>query len=301
MVTAIILAKPLAVSNGRVELLENILSAKCSILRSKTMTCDSSRIARHYQEHSSKSFFQTLVSYYTGKTIKVYEVGFNSEEDLAAFRSEMGKATQPAEGSIRHAIIGDIFSANKAESGVADNGIHCSDSIESGLRETEVWFGVPPTSARTEAQHTEIYTLLSGIECVDSLQYAGGEHDGTALSDGVIDLDYRLLTNCIPAVVCQLQSAGLVIDKIGVDDESGSTYVKFEIPFNNGKADIAVVATEAYKNQVSKSHLIYLVSDELKSECRASKAVAKAQGKAVYTACKKEWRKKLLSSIGISL
>ncbi|MCS6969350.1 MAG: hypothetical protein NZM39_12285, partial [Bernardetiaceae bacterium] len=87
-------------------------------------------------------------------------------------------------------------------------------------------------------------------------------------------------------------------DKVAVDDETGATYIKFEYPFEGGKADIAVVPTDSYRYQVSKSHLIYLVDDALKGECRAAKAAAKASGnKELYKDVKRQWRKRLLESI----
>lgn len=297
MVKFVVLAKPLAVELGRTPLIEEFISSKGARVTAKmSLVCDSSRIARHYRQFAGKGFFPALVKYYTGKSMVVYGCEATIET-LMAIREAMGGA-KVTPGSFRELLVGDAFAQRLRETGVVDNGIHCSDSPEEGEREWEVWFGVPPTSQRTQKVHQTIWGVLSRLSGVDSLQYAGGEHDGTAVEDSTIDLDYRILTNNVPDVVSQLEKFGLVIDKVAVDDESGATYVKFEYSFEGGKADIAVVPTESYRYQVSKSHLIYLVSDALKGECRTAKAAAKNSGdKQLYKDVKRQWRKRLLESI----
>ena len=294
----LVLAKPLAVEFGRESLIEEFISSSgARVLAKKHMVCDSSRIARHYQQFAGKPFFQGLVKYYTGRNIVAYMCECDNIEVLMAIREAMGTA-KVSPDSFREKLIGDVYAERFQSMGVIDNGIHCSDSAEEGLREVAVWFGVPPTSSRTEMAHKAVWKILSSVSNVDSLQYAGGEHEGTAIEGSVIDLDYRLLTNDMPFVVSQLEKKGLVIDKRGIDDESGAEYVKFEIRFTGGKCDIAVVPTEHYANQVSKSHLIYLVSDTLKDEIRAIKASAKATGdKQLYKDVKRQCRKRLLESI----
>lgn len=268
-----------------------------SVLTKKHMVCDSSRIARHYQQFAGKPFFQGLVKYYTGKNIVAYMCECDDIQTLIAIREAMGGAKVDP-GSFRDQLVGDVWAERFQSLGVNDNGIHCSDSAEEGLRESAVWFGVPPTSSRTNVAHKAVWKILSSISKVDSLQYAGGEHEGTAVEGSVIDLDYRLLTNDMPFVVSALEAKGLVIDKRGVDDESGAAYVKFEIRFTGGKCDVAVVPTQHYADQVSKSHLIHLVDDALKGEVRAIKASAKATGdKQLYKDVKRQCRKRLLESI----
>ena len=293
----LILAKPITVELSRESLIEEFISSVGAlVLTKKQMVCDSSRIARHYQQFASKPFFQGLVKYSTGKSI-VYLLCEGTIEQLVAIREAMGSA-KVSPDSFREKLVGDVWEERYQVSGVVDNGIHCSDSQEEGLREISIWFGVPPTSSRTYQAHKAVWKILSSISNVQSLQYAGGEHDGTGIPDGAIDLDYRLLTNNIASVVSSLEKRGLVIDKRGVDDETGAEYVKFEIRFSGGKCDIAVVPVQYYANQVSKSHLIYLVNYTLKGECRASKTIAKATGnKELYKDVKRQWRKRLLESI----
>lgn len=294
----IVLAKPLTVELGRTRVIDSFVSFMgATIVSKKELVCDSSKIANHYRQFVGKGFFQPLVEYYTGKGIVAYACVCNNIETLMAIREAIGGA-KVDQGSFRDQLVGDVFTERLQATGVVDNGIHCSDSVEEGIREFHVWFGVPPTSSHTKMAHKAVWKLLDSIQQVDSLQYAGGEHDGTAVTGSVIDLDYRLLTNNMPYVVSQLEKLGLVIDKRGIDDFSGADYVKFEIGFTNGKVDIAVVPTAHYANQVSKSHLLYLVKDALKSECRAAKAVAKATGnKQLYKDTKRQWRKYLLESI----
>lgn len=298
MIKFTVLAKPLAVELGRISLIEEFISSMgASILTKKDMVCDSSKIARHYRQFAGKSFFQGLVKYYTGSNIVAYGCECDDVETLMAIREVMGGAKVDP-GSFRDQLVGDVFAERLQATGVIDNGIHCSDSVEEGQREFAVWFGVPPTSSHTQTAHKAVWKILSSIPQVDSLQYAGGEHDGTAIEGAAIDLDYRLLTNNMPFVVSALKKKGLVIDKRGVDNESGAQFVKFEIGFAGGKCDVAVVPTEHYANQVSKSHIIHLIDDAFKSECRKCKAEAKATGdKAFYKDVKRRWRKRLLESI----
>ena len=142
MVTAIVLTKPLTVSLGREGRVTSIVTLMGgNVLRSKKVVCEEATIAAHYGEHEGKPFFADLVSYYKGKPLVAHEVTFETETTLAEFRAAMGKATLPETGSIRCALMSTAeFLNNKSAHNVADNGIHCSDSIEAGLRELAIWF-----------------------------------------------------------------------------------------------------------------------------------------------------------------
>lgn len=297
MEEALIILKPLAIDKENL-LLSFFSSLGIEVKRRSQRICSSYEIANHYSQFVGKSFFQPLVEYYTGKTVIIYSVLLPMGRER--FRSFMGNATKIESNSLREILVGDSFYSNKLATGVADNGIHCSDSQSEFERELAVWFSTPTTSKRTNIPHNHLWNLLQSIEGVDSFQYAGGEHDGTAVGS-VIDLDYRLLTTNPSWAVSQLQNLGLTIDRCFIDDESGSQVTKFEYSLAQfglkGKADIAVVETQYYRYQVSKSHLISFASDELKSFVRELKLTAKMVGKDHYKAAKKEGRLLLLDSI----
>lgn len=298
MEEAIIILKPLAIDKEHV-LLSFFSSLGIEVKKRSQRICSSYEIANHYGQFVGKKFFQPLVEYYTGKTVIVYSVFLPMGRE--AFRSFMGNATKIESNSLREILVGDSFNSNLLATGVADNGIHCSDSESEFGREYGVWFDAPTTSDRTNLAHNHLWAILNGIEGIDSLQYAGGEHDGTAVGS-VIDLDYRLLTTNPSWVVSQLQNLGLTIDRCFIDDESNSQVTKFEYSLAQfglkGKADIAVVETQHYRYQVSKSHLISFASAELKAFVRELKLTAKMVGKDHYKAVKKEGRLLLLDSIG---
>jgi nucleoside-diphosphate kinase len=296
MAKFVVIAKPLGFNKVQIiaQFLKNL---GVNVLVEKPMVCDSSRITRHYAQFLGKPFFQKMVEYYVGKDIVVF--GCEAPEGvLQTIREKMGSA-KPQTGSFRAELVGASWEANLAQFGALDNGIHCSDSLAEGKREWNVWFGVPPTSSRTENAHCQVWQMLSAIPNVDSLQYAGGEHEGTAVPNSQIDLDYRILVDDDNILSCNqyIQTVlGLNIDKVALDDESGATYFKYEIPIQGGKCDVAVVPTKHYRNQISKSHLIYLCEDILKQQYIAAKIATKGD-KAKYKQTKKEWRLRLLQSI----
>jgi len=289
----IVLAKPLAVKYNRVEMIDSMLNEFNVKFVKHSVVCDSSKISRHYSKFIGKKFFKDLVEYYTGKNIFVYECE-GTIENIDDLRAHIGMCNIE-EGSFRDSLVGEWFAYNKTQYGVTDNGIHCSDSVSEGEREYNVWFGVPPTSERTKEIHTKVWNMLSTVKS-DCLQYAGGEHDGTAVGE-VIDLDYRILTSNIQETCFYIEHVlGLKLDKVGVDNESNTTYYKYEIEIENGKCDVAVVDTNAYRYQVSKSHIIHLCDENLKTVVRNAKLATK-HDKTLYKQTKKEMRNFLLSSV----
>lgn len=290
----VVIAKPLAVATGKENLIEDFILKYGKILVKKRMVCNSYHIANHYAQFAGKPFFGKLVEYYTGRKIVVYLI---EVDDFGPIREAMG----PAKGTsgFRYALLGDMIQENLAKTGVLDNGLHCSDSKEEGEREMRVWFAPPTTSEQTKSICNAIYKRLQrlGADAVD-IQYAGGEHDGTAVPGSKMDLDFRILSANIDKTALDIAAMFKTnVDKIAVDDQSGARYVKFELRWSSGKADIAVVPFEAYRHQVSKSHLIALAPDEMKARVRDIKAKAKKCGKARYTAVKRICRRYLLTAV----
>ena len=85
---------------------------------------------RHYAEHEGKSFYDELVEFITSGPLVAFVL--EGQEAVTAARQVIG-ATNPLEattGSIR----GDLAIA------VGQNMVHGSDSVESGERETGLFF-----------------------------------------------------------------------------------------------------------------------------------------------------------------
>ena len=85
----------------------------------------------HYEEHRGKQFFPGLVQYLTaepGVYVMIYEGG---EECLMRVRKCLDHpiVQKAREGSLRN-LYGLIDGLN---------GVHCSDSLENGMKEAELW------------------------------------------------------------------------------------------------------------------------------------------------------------------
>jgi nucleoside-diphosphate kinase len=96
----------------------------------KKMQADEAIANEHYAEHSEKPFFGELVSFITGGPLVAMVL--EGSEAVPAARQLIG-ATNPLEantGSIR----GDFATQ------VGQNMVHGSDSAESSVRETGIWF-----------------------------------------------------------------------------------------------------------------------------------------------------------------
>lgn len=93
------------------------------------------RWEEHYAEHKGKPFFDGLVARMTDQPVTVIQLTITAKHLSVEFLREWVGATDPgkaAEGTLRKQF-GKTFS---------ENAIHCSDSIESGARETKLWFPV---------------------------------------------------------------------------------------------------------------------------------------------------------------
>lgn len=101
-----------------------------TIVRMNVCTINENTAKTHYQEHASKPFFPSLVSYITSGPVVVMVV---EAEGIISMMRKMVGATNPANaepGTLR----GDFAFS------VAENVIHASDSPESALREIVLFF-----------------------------------------------------------------------------------------------------------------------------------------------------------------
>ncbi|MEX0781931.1 MAG: nucleoside-diphosphate kinase [Dehalococcoidia bacterium] len=127
----LVLAKPDAMQRGLAgEIVRRLEQRGLKIVGMKLMRIDEALAKRHYAEHEGKPFFASLVEYIT--SAPVLAMVFDGPSAIQAVRGTVG-STNPAEatpGSIR----GD-FALERGK-----NLVHASDSVESGQRETALFF-----------------------------------------------------------------------------------------------------------------------------------------------------------------
>jgi nucleoside-diphosphate kinase len=127
----LVLAKPDAMQRGLAgEIVRRLEQRGLKIVGMKLMHIDEGLAKRHYAEHEGKPFFNGLVEYIT--SAPVLAMVFDGPSAIQAVRGAVG-STNPAEatpGSIR----GD-FALERGK-----NLVHASDSVDSGARETALFF-----------------------------------------------------------------------------------------------------------------------------------------------------------------
>lgn len=126
-----VMVKPDGVERKLVgEIISRLENRNLNLEACKVMKIDRGLAEKHYEMHSDKPFFSSLIKYITSGP--VVAMVWSGEGAIAASRSTMG-ATDPAEatpGSIR----GD-FGLN-----IEKNLVHGSDSPESAQREVRLFF-----------------------------------------------------------------------------------------------------------------------------------------------------------------
>jgi nucleoside-diphosphate kinase len=128
----LVLLKPDAVERGLVGVIVSRFEAKgLTIAAMDLRTLDKETLARHYEEHVGKSFYEDLVTFMSrGPVVAMVVQG--PEDTWEVVRSLMG-ATNPrkaAPGTIR-GDLGILFTENL---------VHGSDSAESAEREVNIFF-----------------------------------------------------------------------------------------------------------------------------------------------------------------
>lgn len=309
MTKIVVIQKPGA--HDRVNSIESFIKAHGTIIQSKLVLVDAWRIGQHYKEFMGKAFFPAMISYWTGHVVRVWEVKLSTPLDQ--FRGLVGDA-KALFGTFRHSLMGDKIEGIREEFGVVDNGIHTSDSASAGAREIELWFGTPKLASIYDADyqvylnqvHASLFSYLEeGASAFGAfLQFAGGTHNGLGLASAKADLDYRVLvldTSPLEQVFEYLSSTvpGLKWDKEGTDPKTGARYIKGEVEFLNGKADVAVVPFSEYHEKIAGAHLATLMSPEFLADARARKSAALAQGKSEYKAVKAAISDEIRELVGV--
>lgn len=128
----LVLLKPDAVERGLVGAIVSRFEAKGLRLAAMELrTLDSATLARHYEEHVSKSFYGELVAFMSRGPVVAMAV--EGPEDTWEIVRQMMGATNPrasAPGTIR----GDYGTI------LTENLVHGSDSAESAARELSIFF-----------------------------------------------------------------------------------------------------------------------------------------------------------------
>ncbi|CAN5503287.1 nucleoside-diphosphate kinase [soil metagenome] len=128
----LVLLKPDAVERGLIGTIVSRFEAKhLSIVAMELRTLDTELLARHYEEHVGKGFYDDLVAFMSrGPVVALVVEG--PEDTWEVVRSMMG-ATNPrtaAPGTIR-GDLGILFTENL---------VHGSDSLDSATREIGIFF-----------------------------------------------------------------------------------------------------------------------------------------------------------------
>ena len=131
MQRTLVLVKPDAMNRGLAgEVLSRLERKGLKLVAVKLMQVDHELASRHYEAHTQKPFFNSLVEFITACPIIAMVVeGLNAVETV---RRTMG-ATDPAKadpGTIRGDLAMDI----------QPNLVHGSDSVESAAREISLFF-----------------------------------------------------------------------------------------------------------------------------------------------------------------
>jgi nucleoside-diphosphate kinase len=131
----LVLVKPDGVSRNLTgEILRRIESKGYQLVDVKLVQPSRELLAKHYEEHFGKSFYEPLVEFMESGAIVALRIA--GERVIEGFRSLAGTTdpTTAAPGTIRGDLGRDWGAA------VQQNLVHGSDSPESAARELALWF-----------------------------------------------------------------------------------------------------------------------------------------------------------------
>lgn len=127
-----IMIKPDGVQRGIIgEIISRIEKKGFKIVQAKLFKPSKDLVEEHYEEHSSKPFFNELISYILDGKVMVMEV--EGESAVHVMRLIIGNKDPIL--AIPGTIRGDFANS------MNENVIHGSDSFESAKRELSLWFG----------------------------------------------------------------------------------------------------------------------------------------------------------------
>ena len=131
----LVLVKPDGVARNLTgEILRRIEAKGYSLVDIRMLQADRDLLARHYEEHAGKPFYEPLVEFMESGPVVAIRVAGNRV--IEGVRSLAG-ATDPT-NALPGTIRGDL--ARDWGLKVQQNLIHGSDSLESAARELALWF-----------------------------------------------------------------------------------------------------------------------------------------------------------------
>jgi nucleoside-diphosphate kinase len=134
----LVICKPDSVERGLVgEIIGRFERKGLTLAAAELRTLDVATLARHYEEHAGKGFYDDLVAFMSRGPVLVAVVE-GPEATWSVVRQMMGTTNplQAAPGTIR----GDLGTE------FTENLVHGSDSLESAAREIEIFFPGLPVS-----------------------------------------------------------------------------------------------------------------------------------------------------------
>lgn len=127
----LVLLKPDAVRRGLVGVILARFEAKgLGIVALEQRTIDHDLADRHYAEHVAKDWYPSLRDFVTGGPLVAMVVEGDQAVTIVRALNGATDGRQAAPGTIR----GDYSNSNQ------ENLVHGSDSVESAVREIEIWF-----------------------------------------------------------------------------------------------------------------------------------------------------------------
>lgn len=125
-----VIIKPDGVRRGLIgEVIKRFEKRGFSIKNMKMVSPDETMVSEHYIEHHNKSYFASLMEFMMSGNIVVMEI----VGDLNVAKMIVGESLLPHK-SLPGSIRGDYTCS------ISHNLVHCSDTIEKGCREVNLWF-----------------------------------------------------------------------------------------------------------------------------------------------------------------
>ena len=127
----LVICKPDAVERGLVgEVIGRLETKGLALVAAELRTLDAGTLARHYEEHVGKPFYDSLVEFMTSGP--VIPMVLEADDAVAKLRDAIG-ATDPAEAE--EGTVRKLFAESKGR-----NAIHASDSDENAANEIAFFF-----------------------------------------------------------------------------------------------------------------------------------------------------------------
>lgn len=138
----LVIIKPDGVTRGLIgEIISRYEKKGFTIAAAQLIQADEELIARHYEEHQGKHFFEKLMRYLTsGKVLAIVVQGNDVVDNVRRLNGDKDPHIADI-GTIR----GDFASS------ITENIVHASDSKDSAAREIAIWFPDFHEEIRVEA------------------------------------------------------------------------------------------------------------------------------------------------------